>query len=104
MYRPAMKICGVERAEGRRRCISSRLAEIDKQLAKATSDSIRLENVKTALAEFPKVWDGLEIEERRELLRQLIERLEIGKTQMTLKLVLLPEVIVDISSRRAKTE
>jgi hypothetical protein len=79
------------------------LAEIGKQLEKSSSNTVSLEHVNAALAEFPKVWDGLEIEERRELLRQLIERLEVSKDEMNLKLVLLPEVVVDISSARGRS-
>ena len=76
--------------------LSRELQEIDLRLAEQENVQVSLEAAQEALEQFPKVWEHLEIQERRELLRQLIERLQVYGDKMVLKLVFSPEVGVAV--------
>jgi len=95
-----------ERLLARKKELSARLDEIDRTLKKTETVEISLEAVKDALTQFPKVWDNLEIGERREFVRQLVERLDVYKTHCDLKLLFLSPVrisLTDASLRRVCT-
>lgn len=70
------------------------LAQIDRQLAECENAEVSFEAARTAFADFAGVWDHLEIEERRELLRLLVEKLEIHKDKVIVKLTYLPERVI----------
>lgn len=76
--------------------LEEELGKIDIQLAQNENVEVSLEVAREALREFPKVWDQLEIQERREFLRNLIERLEVYADKAVLKLMFLPEVTIAI--------
>jgi DNA repair exonuclease SbcCD ATPase subunit len=76
--------------------LSKELEEIDLRLAEQENAHISLQAAQEALKQFPKVWEHLEIQERRELIRQLIERLQVYGDKMVLKLVFSPEAGVAI--------
>lgn len=58
-----------------------------------------LTEVKSAMKDFPRIWQELELEERRELLRLLIEELNVFKTHVELKLLFLDPITVPFKSR-----
>jgi hypothetical protein len=48
------------------------------------------------LRDFGTVWDHLTLDEQREMLRALIEELNVWKDRAELKLVLMPAVGIDV--------
>jgi len=87
-----------ERLLSKKKELSARLQELDRQLARTEMAEIGFQSVKAALAEFPKVWDNLEIGERRELIRQLVEDLRVFKTHLEMKLLFLTKVRIPLGS------
>ncbi len=63
---------------------------------------VNLAEVKQVLEDFPQVWDELEYEERREVLRSLVEDLKVWKTHAELKLLFLDPVEVSLVDQRRK--
>jgi site-specific DNA recombinase len=70
--------------------LRERLEEIEQTLAGQSSVEDELARVKDALRDFPRVWENLEDEEKRELLRLLVERVTVRgkgrKKQVELRL------------------
>jgi hypothetical protein len=65
---------------------------------------VTLAEVRQALADFPTVWEALTLEERREMLRLLIEELKVFKPHAELKLVFLDPVRIALDFVRTKGE
>ena len=61
---------------------------------------ISLAEVKRTLSDFPKLWGSLEHEERREVLRLLIESLKVHKAYAELKLLFLDPITVPLAGRK----
>jgi site-specific DNA recombinase len=76
--------------------LKNELTEIDLRLAENEIVDVSLEVAQQALKQFPQVWDTLEIQERRELLRNLIGRLAVYADKAVIKLVFMPETEVAI--------
>lgn len=72
------------------------LEKLDVELARNEDFEISLSKARQALKQFDKVWSHLDIQERRELLRNLIERLDVYSDRFVLKIVFLPEVAMPI--------
>lgn len=75
----------------RKQELQQELDQIDRQLAECENSEVSFEAARRALADFPGIWDRLEIEERRELLRLLVEKLEVHQDKVVVKLTYLPE-------------
>ncbi|MHB9038929.1 MAG: recombinase family protein, partial [Armatimonadota bacterium] len=71
--------------------LQDELVQIDSQLAECENVEISFEAARKALQEFPQVWDILEIEEKRELVRLLVEKLEVHKDHLLVKIAFLEE-------------
>lgn len=74
--------------------ITQRIQEIDVTLAQREELQLNLESAKQALRDFPLVWGNLEIQEKRELLRHLLDQLIIYPDHMVMRLMLIPPVEV----------
>jgi site-specific DNA recombinase len=85
----------------RKNLVQEKLSVIDAELAQEESLEVSLAEVQTVLKDFPKMWDELELEERREVLRLLIEELKVNKTHAELKLLFLSPVTIPLNARRA---
>lgn len=72
------------------------LEYIDLTLAQSENAKVSFEAAREALRQFPIIWDDLEIQERRELLRNLIDRLEVHSDAVVMKMVFLPQVTIAI--------
>jgi site-specific DNA recombinase len=76
--------------------LQDRLAELDARLAEQEGIEVSLEEVRGMLRDFGTVWDHLTLDEQREMLRALIEELNVWKDRAELKLVLMPAVGIDV--------
>lgn len=74
--------------------LQSEMKQIESKLMDCDNADISLAAARESLSKFPNVWEHLEIEEQRELLRLLIEKLEVHKEHLIIKLVFLPEETV----------
>src|SRR5205807_8447346 len=63
---------------------------------------VTLAEVRKALDSFPEVWETLTLEERREMLRLLIEYLKVYPTYAELKLVFLEPMQISTDFRHGK--
>jgi len=72
---------------GRRKQIQEQLQAIQLEVGDEERLELSLAEVKKTLQDFPQVWDALEHEERREVLRLLVESLHIFKDRAELKLL-----------------
>lgn len=75
----------------RKQELQRELQQIERELSQCENAEVSFESACSALKEFPKVWDHLEIEEKRELVRLLIEKLEVGRHGLILKIAYLAE-------------
>ncbi len=71
--------------------VSKRLSELQSTITQYPSLEVTLTEVKQALSDFSKVWAALEPEEKREMLRLLIEDLRLYKDRICIKVLFLPE-------------
>jgi site-specific DNA recombinase len=74
--------------------LQERLSALQSDLGQTEHIELTLSEVRKVLQEFPTVWEALEHEERREMLRLLIEELRVYKTHIELKLLFLDSVEV----------
>ncbi|MEI6512868.1 MAG: recombinase family protein [bacterium] len=81
-----------ERLLETKKTLNSELVAIDEQLLKCEDSEVSVQVAKEALLRFTEVWDHLESQERREMLRQLVEKLQVYRDKAQLKLVLYPVV------------
>lgn len=83
------------------------MARYKSKMVEIQHESLRIKDIEAEIAEvgkilsnFPKLWDGMNFEERRAMLDILIEKLEAdqfdGRIRITLKLSLIPEICFDI--------
>jgi site-specific DNA recombinase len=85
--------------------VQVRLAELQAEIDHEENLEVSLAEVKKTLLDFPKVWDALEPEERREVLRSLVEELKVFKDRAELKLLFLDPIEVLLAgSRRMKAK
>ena len=76
--------------------MTGRLHEIDLRLAESENLEVSIEAVKQALSIFKGVWDNLEIQERREMLRHLVERLVVYSDHFEMQVILTPPVTMPV--------
>ena len=81
---------------GRRKQLQERLQVIQQEVGDEEKLEFSLAEVKQTLQDFPKVWDALEHEEQRELLRLLIESLHIFKDRAELKLLFMEPITIPL--------
>ena len=89
--------------------LSSRISVVRPEVADHAAQRERARVARATLADFPRVWDSLEIEEKRELLANLVESLSFTRegrdVVMRLKLIFREEKeIVIPPDKRAPTE
>jgi len=70
--------------------LARRLEEIESRLAEGEHIEVNLTQVQETLRNTPKVWENLQFEERRELLRLLIEKVAVHPDKVELHLYHLP--------------
>jgi site-specific DNA recombinase len=91
-----------QRLMERKAALQKRLASLEEELEAEQSLEVSLAEVRTALDSFPDVWETLTLEERREMLRLLIESLKVYKTHAELKLVFLEPMQFSTDFSRGK--
>lgn len=84
-----------------------RLAEIDAVAAEEENLEVTVAEVEQVLADFGRTWEGLSGDERREVLRSLVEYLKVYPDHAELKLIFRPATRLDLSfapSRRTPVQ
>jgi hypothetical protein len=82
--------------------VQRRLSTLEIELGELEAVEVTFAEVKRVLIEFPKVWEALEFEEKRETLRLLIERLHVYKTHLELKLLFLEPMEIPFILQRGR--
>lgn len=85
---------------GQKAKLQRRLAELDVRLAKSESVEVGVEQVQEMLRSFDTVWQHLTLDEQREMLRALIEELNLWRDRAELKLVLMAPVEIPLKVKR----
>ena len=80
----------------RESALRKELGEIDVKLAANEDVEVSFEAARVSLGQFPDVWANLEMQERRELLRNLIERLRVYPDKVVVKPAFLPESVIAV--------
>jgi len=83
----------------RKKVVQGKLSNIEAELSQEENLEVSLAEVQSLLKDFPKMWEELELEERREVLRLLIEELSVNKTQAELKLLFLEPVTISLTKK-----
>jgi len=86
----------------RKQDLQSKISALEQALGEEEAVGVTLAEVKRALKDFPKVWDALALEEKREMLRLLVERLDVGKTTADLKLLFIDPLKVPMLLKRGR--
>ena len=84
-----------------KRKLRERLAEIDTVAAEGENFELTLAEVEKVLNDFGSTWEGLSADERREVIRSLVEYLKVYPDRADLKLIFLPEVRLSLKFRSA---
>jgi site-specific DNA recombinase len=83
-----------------RSCLEARLAELKRAEPSIADFDAKLIQVKSVLSDFPRLWDGMNNDEKKATLDTLIESLTAdqrdGLVHISLKLAMLPSVSFDI--------
>ena len=82
--------------------IEERLREIDIELARHESSEVVLTGVQQALADFDRTWAHLTADEQRELVRALIERVDVHGEHADVKLYFMPRHSIAYGGRSGK--
>ncbi len=83
--------------------LQARLAELDARAAEHEGVEVGMEEVRGMLRDFDTVWEHMAVEERREVLRSLIEDLRVWKDRAELKLLFLPPIELPIAFARGRS-
>jgi site-specific DNA recombinase len=75
----------------RRDHVQRRVAEIERELAEREALEVSVAEVKRVLTDLDALWEAMTFEERREMLRNVIEYVKVGKGFVVLKVLFLPE-------------
>jgi site-specific DNA recombinase len=86
----------------RKRVIVARTAELDQTLARREKVGVELDNLKAALADFPRLWEQGTLDEHKELVRLLVEKLEITREEVRIKVKFMPEEVVPLPNMRGR--
>ncbi len=84
--------------------LQERLEALTEELAQEQNFEVTLAQGRKVLDEFPVVWDSLEQEEQREVLRLLVEELKVHKTHVELKSLFLEPVTIPFALYSKKLE
>jgi site-specific DNA recombinase len=82
--------------------LQEQLAALETEVEAEQGLEVTLGEVRKALADFPTIWEALTLEERREMLRLLIEELKVSPKQAELKILFLEPVQLPIDFRQTK--
>lgn len=82
--------------------LQKRLSGLDEELEAEQTLEVTLAEIRKALDSFPEVWETLTLEERREMLRLLVEYLKVYPTYAELKLVFLGPMQISTDFRHGK--
>ncbi len=80
--------------------LQERSAELESQGAEAESIEVEIDQVKEMLGRFDEVWGNLTLDEQREMLRALVEELNIWKEKAELKLLFMPPMEIPLRFTR----
>ena len=80
--------------------LQARMAELDVKAAEGESVEVGLQEVREMLSNFDQVWDEMTLDEQREMLRSLIDELNVSPEKAELKLVLMPPVTIPLNLKR----
>jgi site-specific DNA recombinase len=80
--------------------LQERLESIQQEVGDEEQLELSLAAVKSTLKDFPQVWEALEHEERRDVLRLLVESLGIYKDRLELKLLFMEPVAIPLKVHR----
>ncbi len=82
-----------------RQKLKARLAEVNLKLSEGERLEVSLAQVQEALRDVPAVWDSLEFEEKREIVKLLVERVEVHPDHVELHFHHLP--VQELKTRRS---
>lgn len=85
-----------------KRTLRERLAQLEKELSRTTEAELALAEVEQALDDFGATWEVRSGDERREMLRSMVEHLRVFPDYAELKILCLPEVRLDLRFRRGR--
>lgn len=71
--------------------IQERLAELDEAISREDKARADFEAVREVLRDFDRLWEAATLEERQEMVRLLVERIEVSPDEMVLKFKFRPE-------------
>ena len=81
--------------------LQERLAGLDRRLAEGEGVEVGVTQVREMLRDFDTTWEHLTLDEQREMLRALIEELNLWRDRAELKLVLMPAVEIPLNVKRS---
>ncbi|MHB1134521.1 MAG: recombinase family protein [Chloroflexota bacterium] len=70
----------------RKRGVQERVRVLDESLARQERVHVEYETVRSALADFPRLWDAATLEEQQELVRLLVEKMAVTPDELQIKL------------------
>ena len=86
-----------------KRQLRKRLEAIEAELESAGDVELTIGEVERSLEQFGGMWESLTADERRELVRSLVESLTITPEGLSVKLVFMPEVRIAMEPRSRRT-
>ena len=89
-----------EKLLGKQARLEFRRDQIFEKLEAGERTEVEFEQVTVALEKFPSLWEEATLEERKELMGLLIENLEVGPTEVTVKVRFLEESMIPIKLGR----
>jgi len=82
--------------------LRKRLQELEQEAERAVDLELLVAEVESTLLTFAAVWEALTVDEQRELLRSLVEYLDVYPDHMELKLLFTPPVELSLELRRGR--
>lgn len=79
--------------------MEQRLAELEAAQVEQEQVKVEFEKVQVALKDFDRLWEVGTAEERKEVVRSVVERVTVGRETMTVKLRFLPEVKAELPKK-----
>ena len=91
-----------EKYQAEKAQLRKRLLELEQEEERAADLELLVGEVEKTLENFTATWSGLAVDEQRELLRSLVEYLDVYPDRMELKLLFTPAVTLNINFRRGR--
>jgi len=85
-----------------RAALRKRLQELEREAERAVDLELLVAEVESTLLSFGATWEALTVDEQRELLRSLVECLDVYPGHMELKLVFAPAVTLSLDFQRGR--